>query len=991
MLAEFESHLDRLEKQSELAGLVIRSGKPGSFIVGADLREFVAALDSPAEQIVAMCHRGRRLFQRLSTLPFVTVAAIDGLCLGGGAELAVWCDRRLMADVPKAQFGFPEIKLGLYPGWGGTARTSRIVGLASAVEMVTTGEPVDARTATLMGLATDRVPVERLQDAAIALVRAERQSRAYLEDRRRWSQPLAVNDTELTFLAATAGALIQQQTRGQYPAPPAALEMMLESASLDIETACVREAEGMAALFGSPVNRALINVFFLIDRNKKDTGIDRRDVQPAAVRSVGIVGAGIMGRGIAAANLKRNVSVSITDAAADALHAGVEKMLEEAAYNKQTKQPDPERAVHFASLLSATTNIDDLATADLVIEAVTENADVKRQIFARLEPRLRPEAVLASNTSTIPITRLAQGLSRPERFCGIHFFNPVRKMPLVEVIRGKATSDQTIATAVAYAKSIGKIPVVVNDGPGFLVNRLLSPFLTESVELLLDGAEPAAIERAARNFGMPMGPLHIYDMVGLDTAYYAGRVMYEAFPDRTVVSPVVECADQGGPIGAKERRRIFFVPPRSGTWRTRPEARRNHRALHARPTQFTSEQLTARLFLPMLLEATRELADGIARDPRDIDLALIHGLGFPPFKGGLLFWAKTLGIERILEMLEPLEPLGAAHAADADAVGNGQIRPAVLSTGTIELKGTKLEFTLQRVAEPGTLKRELQQDAMNRAVVIDCLRTPIGRAHSQRGVFRNVRSDDLAVAVVEALVKRTGIDPGQIEDVVLGNTQQQGEQGFNVARFAGLMAGLPMETGGTTVNRLCGSSLQALNQAAHAIMAGAEDVQIVGGLEHMQHIPMEAGLDLNPKLFRRTSRGALLMGVTAEFLAQTQGISREEQDAFALRSHQLAAAAQVGGHFRREIVPIWGHDEAGNRILVERDQCVRSDCSAEALAALKPAFMPGMGTVTAGNSSPLNDGAAALLVMSEEKAHALGLQAVGPRSWPRRWPASNRP
>jgi acetyl-CoA acyltransferase len=265
---------------------------------------------------------------------------------------------------------------------------------------------------------------------------------------------------------------------------------------------------------------------------------------------------------------------------------------------------------------------------------------------------------------------------------------------------------------------------------------------------------------------------------------------------------------------------------------------------------------------------------------------------------------------------------------------------------------------------------------MPRAVIIDCLRTPVGRAHKQRGVFRNVRSDDLAVAVVEALVKRTGIDVGQIEDVVLGNTQQQGEQGFNVARFVSLMAGLPMSAGGTTVNRLCGSSLQAVNQAAHAIAAGAEDVQIVGGLEHMHHIPMDAGFDLNPKLFRRTSRGALLMGVTAEFLAQSQGISREDQDAFALRSHQLAGAAYFGGHFRRETVPIWGHDEAGNRILVEQDQCIRFDCTADGLAALKPAFMPGLGTVTAGNSSPLNDGAAALLIMSEEKAASLGLKPM---------------
>ncbi len=265
---------------------------------------------------------------------------------------------------------------------------------------------------------------------------------------------------------------------------------------------------------------------------------------------------------------------------------------------------------------------------------------------------------------------------------------------------------------------------------------------------------------------------------------------------------------------------------------------------------------------------------------------------------------------------------------------------------------------------------------MNRAVIIDCLRTPIGRAHKEKGVFRDVRSDDLAVAVVEALVRRSGVPPSAIEDVLLGNTQQQGEQGMNVARTVGLMAGLSMQSGGTTVNRLCGSSLQALNQASHAIVAGAEDVQIVGGLEHMQHIPMDAGIDLNPKLFHRTSKAALMMGVTAEFLAQSRGISREVQDAFALRSHRRASAAHAAGEFVREIVPIWGRDESGERVLVTRDQTVRDDTTAEALAALKPAFMPEVGTVTAGNSSPLNDGAAALLIMSEARAAELGLRPL---------------
>lgn len=261
-------------------------------------------------------------------------------------------------------------------------------------------------------------------------------------------------------------------------------------------------------------------------------------------------------------------------------------------------------------------------------------------------------------------------------------------------------------------------------------------------------------------------------------------------------------------------------------------------------------------------------------------------------------------------------------------------------------------------------------------VVIDACRTAIGRAHPELGLFRDVRSDDLATDVVKAVVQRTGVDPAVVDDVIIGNTQQQGEQGLNMGRMVALMADLPVETGGATVNRLCGSSLQALNQACHSIIAKAEDVQIVGGTEHMHHIPMDAGVDLNPRLFKNTSKGTLLMGVTAEFLAQSGGISREEQDAFALASHQKATAAHDAGVFDAEIVPVWGRNEQGERIRATRDQTVRSDASLEALAALKPAFMPGMGTVTAGNSSPLNDGASALLVMSDARASELGLKPI---------------
>ncbi len=265
---------------------------------------------------------------------------------------------------------------------------------------------------------------------------------------------------------------------------------------------------------------------------------------------------------------------------------------------------------------------------------------------------------------------------------------------------------------------------------------------------------------------------------------------------------------------------------------------------------------------------------------------------------------------------------------------------------------------------------------MTKAVVIDAVRTPVGRAHPERGYYRNIRSDDLAAACVQALLDRTGVDPAVIEDLVLGNTQQTLEQAMNVARVVGLISGLDVSTAATTVNRLCGSSLQAINQASHSIAAGAEDVQIVGGLEHMQHVSMMHAVDLNPKLFRSTSKGAMMMGITAEFLAQSQGISRKDQDEFALSSHQNAAKANEAGKFDDERIEIYGHDESGNLILIDHDQCVRADTSMEILGGLEPAFMPKGGTVTAGNSSPLNDGAAAMLIMSEQKADELDLKPI---------------
>lgn len=660
VLDEFEQHLDELQQRNDLAGLIVASGKPGIFIAGADLREFAASLHAPREDVVQICRRGQTLFGRLSQCPFVTVAAIDGICVGGGAELAVWCDRRIVTDNEKTEFGFPEVKLGLYPGWGGTVRAPRIVGLANAVELITSGDSIDAQAALAMGLASDLVPPDRLVEAALGLIRNEQQTGDYRRDRERWSAPLEVNETELGFLAATASAVIQQETKGQYPAPVAALELLLENASADAESACLSEAEGMSHLFGSPVNAALLNVFFLTDRIKKDKGVEGK-VSIGEIKNVGVIGAGIMGAGIAAANVKRQVPVVLSDAVSAALAKGAQLVLEEVSFNKKTRETDAARAVEFAPLLNASTSDSELASADLVIEAIVENAEVKKKLYARLEPQLRDEAILASNTSTIPITKLAASLKKPERFCGMHFFNPVRRMKLVEVIRGEQTSDETVATVVAHAKRIGKFPIVVNDGPGFLVNRLLLPYMNESLELITEGASLKDIDRAAKKFGMPMGPITLYDVVGLDTAFYAGRTMWEAFPDRINVSPVLMALVKAERFGQKSGAGFYAYKGKKKQGEPDPKLEPLIAHYIRGEKQFSQEELIERMFLPMLLEATRELEEHLVRDVRDIDFGLIYGLGFPPFKGGLMFWADTLGAEQIIEMLKPYEELGARY------------------------------------------------------------------------------------------------------------------------------------------------------------------------------------------------------------------------------------------------------------------------------------------------------------------------------------------
>ena len=666
VLEELSATLDAVDARPGVVGVILMSGKPGQYLAGADLREFAAKLDADASHKIAVCRQGQQLFQRLSSGAYPSVAAIAGICLGGGAELAAWCDARLFCDTPRTEFGFPEVRLGLIPGWGGTARAPRLVGLSHAVEMISGGRAISARDAVNMGWGALVDSIDALLLTAMAEVRRLQSSGSYLQLRQAQQRGPEMSEAERAFLAATATAVIRRETGGSVAAPQVALELILSSQGQPVDAACQREAEEMSRLWGSPQNRALLNVFFLQDRNKREASARARgradhSSGPIPLPRVGVVGAGVMGVGIAAAHVRRHQQTWLMDLDSDRLEAGIREVLEEAGYDREVRQATPEGILRGAAKLRATGELEHLAACGLVIEAVTEDPLAKRDVLRQLDALLDGQAVLATNTSTIPIGQLAEGLRRADRFCGIHFFNPVRRMQLVEIIAGPLTSDTTTSLAVAHVQRLGKMPVVVQDRPGFLVNRLLMPYLHEALQLLAEGVSPAEIDRAATTFGMPMGPCQLLDLVGLDTAVHAGAILCAAYAERHAPSSWLPGMVQAGRLGRKSGRGFYRYDPRkpqpvddAEAWRELLP-REAQSASIAVPDQTT---LTDRLILPMLNEACIALEESLVASPRDIDTSLIFAAGFPAFRGGLLYWAQHEGLEEIVHRMERFSALG---------------------------------------------------------------------------------------------------------------------------------------------------------------------------------------------------------------------------------------------------------------------------------------------------------------------------------------------
>jgi 3-hydroxyacyl-CoA dehydrogenase/enoyl-CoA hydratase/3-hydroxybutyryl-CoA epimerase/3-hydroxyacyl-CoA dehydrogenase/enoyl-CoA hydratase/3-hydroxybutyryl-CoA epimerase/enoyl-CoA isomerase len=665
VLAELAGLVSRLAGRSDLRGLIFRSGKPGMFVAGADLRELGSAPD--AVQTRAVVERGHELLRAIEALPYPTVAAIEGACLGGGLELALSFDLRLAGAHPKTELGFPEVKVGLFPGWGGTQRLPRLIGPALAVEIICGGEPIKAERARELGLVFDVVPSERLLDEALRVVQWAQESGVWREARKRKQQPVGLTEEQHSFTFAVARAQVAEKTKGQLPAPLAALDAVARGCNLTLDEGLRVETDLFVPLAGSPISRNLIAVFFMTQRLQKDPGVANVTLQPKAVERVGVLGAGLMGAGIAGAHIRRGIPVMLQDIFPLALDKGVASITKVMQTRIEIGRMTPADMVAALGRLSTTTTLTAMADRDVVIEAVTENEATKVDLYRRLRaadsasvecaPILKPDAILASNTSTISITRMAQSVGQPEKFAGMHFFNPVDRMQLVEVIRGDRTSDQTVVTLVALAKRIGKTPIVMRDCPGFLVNRILFPYINESLVLLEEGANPRAIDKAATAFGMPMGPITLNDLVGLDTSLYARRVVNTAFQDRAKTTRILDELVAAGRLGQKSGAG-FYSYAKGPRGADDPAFAAILSRCRTGNRDIGQDEIVDRLFLPMLVEASRVLTEGIVRDPGDVDMGLILGIGFPAFRGGLLRWADSLGPDKVLEKLKQYEHLG---------------------------------------------------------------------------------------------------------------------------------------------------------------------------------------------------------------------------------------------------------------------------------------------------------------------------------------------
>lgn len=653
--------------------VVITSGKKDNFIAGANI-DMLRDMKSVSEAT-----RGSRdlqqMYDQIATSRKPVVVAIHGAALGGGLEMALACHYRIATQHKKTKLGLPEIMLGIIPGGGGTQRLPRLVGVQTALEMILTGKELRADKAMKTGLVDEVVPpailMQVARQRAVEFAGGRHLPKRGLDalmDRLKKGKPdqklltalaLEQNRVGRMVLFNQAAKQAEQKSRGNYPAIPKALEAVRYGLDHGMEQGLAKEAELFGELTVTDVSKQLCNIFFAQTALKKDTGVDDPNVKPRPVTSIGMLGGGLMGGGITfVSSVNAGITVRIKEKDEAGLGRGlahVRGLMDERVKRKSMTRLERDE---YMARVTGSLDYTGFKNCDVMVEAVFEDLALKHQVIRDVEAVVKPECIFASNTSTLPITRLAEASSRPENVVGMHYFSPVEKMPLLEVIRGKATSPQAVATAVALGKAQGKTVIVVNDGPGFYTSRILAPYINEAAWLMSEGGDIRQIDEAMVDWGYPVGPIMLMDEVGIDVANKAGKTMLEAFGERMAPPPDMHKVMEDGRLGRKNKKGFYLYeegkkkskgpkPVDETIYDLSPQGRKRH--------MLPVDEIQQRLSLVFCNEAARCLEEGILRSPRDGDVGAIFGLGFPPFRGGPFRWMDTLGAAEVVRRLKGFE------------------------------------------------------------------------------------------------------------------------------------------------------------------------------------------------------------------------------------------------------------------------------------------------------------------------------------------------